>query len=337
MLDIVTANTGGVSVLLGNGDGTFQPSVNYLGGYENTGVTVGDMNSDGKPDIVRTSGGSDTVSVLLGNGDGTFQTPVDYLAGPAETAPAGVALGDLNGDGNLDVVTGITFGGDTVSVLLGNGDGTLQSYIAYSVGPDPRWVKFGDLNRDGKPDVITVAAYGLVSVLLGNGDGTLQPPVSYQTGHTFPITLALGDFNGDSLVDVVTADYSNAVTVFLGGGDGTLQAPVDYAINAKGTSADVVVVDLNADGAQDLATADTRNLVSVLLNAGGTVVTLASSANPSALHQPVTFTATVVASLQGVGIPTGTVTFKDGAVTLGSATLPSFRTGQYHHVEAQRW
>src|ERR1039457_4989139 len=150
-LDLAAANGVGVSVLLGNGDGAFQPAVTYAAGTYTESIAVGDFNGDGKLDLVVTnnlsSGG--TVSVLLGNGDGTFQAPRNYNVG---TYPYSVAVGDFNGDGKPDlVVTNNTSStADSVSVLLGNGDGTFQPALNSAAGTDLLSVAVGDFSAGWK-------------------------------------------------------------------------------------------------------------------------------------------------------------------------------------------
>jgi hypothetical protein len=204
-LDLVTANFGqlgsgvspdNVSVLLGNGDGTFQAAVNYNTGSFPKAVAVGDFNGDGKLDLVTANYSSNNISVLLGNGDGTFQAAVNYNTG---SFPNAVAVGDFNGDGKLDLVTATS---NNISVLLGNGDGTFQAAVDYSTGSGPTSVAAGDFNGDGKLDVVTANYYSNdVSVLLGNGDGTFQGHADY-SGILHPESLAVGDFNGDGRLDV---------------------------------------------------------------------------------------------------------------------------------------
>lgn len=252
-----------------------------------------------------------------------FQHYLNYKTG---SMPVSVAFGDFNRDGNGDLVTANydNTEGTTVSVLLGNGDGTFRAPVYCRTGLAPVSVAVGDFNRDHKPDLaVANARNNTVSVLLGNGDGTFQMHVDYATGY-FPSSIAAADFNRDGALDLVTAnsfDNVNTMSLLLGNGDGTFQAYADYA-TGKGPGS-IAVGDLNGgDGAVDVVTADVfNNTVSVLLNRGGTRTTTTSSNNPSHLNQPVTFTTTVTASLPGVGTPTGTVTFKDGATTLGSGTL----------------
>src|SRR5204862_6657390 len=173
-----------VSVLLANGDGTFQAAVAYSTGPAPNCLRIGDLNNDGKLDLVTTSGSSPTVWVLMGNGDGTFQTKVDY---PTNPNPVSVAIGDLNGDGNADLAVGnLTLGSPslgTVTIRLGNGDGTFQPNPYAPPGNGNRSVAIGDLNGDGKPDIVTANGLdGTTSVLLNDGSGSFQPKVDYATG-----------------------------------------------------------------------------------------------------------------------------------------------------------
>ncbi len=228
---VVTGPGNHISVLLGNGDGTFQTAVSYTAGVSPESVAVGDVNGDGKPDLVVGSSVGGTVSVLLGNGDGTFQPAVNYST--SSNGSFCVAVGDFNGDGKPDIVTA-NYLDNTVSVLLGNGDGTFQAAVNYAVGNSPYSVAVGDFNGDGKPDLVT-ANYvgGSVSVLLGNGDGTFQAAVSYAVG-SYPDSVAVGDFNGDGKPDLVTANYvGGSVSVLLGNGDGTFQAAANYTAGSS--------------------------------------------------------------------------------------------------------
>src|SRR5437667_12975 len=184
-LDLVATNdcANPISVLLGNGDGTFGPAQIFYVAPNPQVVTVRDLNGDGKLDLAVANSGSTVVSVLLGRGDGTFQPPLTYEVG--DFNPTYVAVGDVNGDGKLDLVVP-TYGcfyyapcpivSQTVSVLLGNGDGTFQPARLFAAGSGPNSVVVGDFNHDGKTD-LAVADYGpstqratTVSVLLGNGD-----------------------------------------------------------------------------------------------------------------------------------------------------------------------
>jgi hypothetical protein len=176
-----------------------------------------------------------------------------------------LAVGDFNGDGKPDLaVANYVLG--TISVLLGNGNGTFQPHVDYATGGYPESVAVGDFNNDGKLDLV-VANNGsnTVSILLGNGDGTFQPQVEYATGN-LPIGVAVADFNRDGKLDLVVANYDN-INVLLGNGDGTFQPAVNYAAGAHPGSP--AVGDFNRDGKLDLVVANnSTNTITVLLGNG---------------------------------------------------------------------
>jgi uncharacterized repeat protein (TIGR01451 family) len=300
-----------VSILLGLGGGLFQAAAGYAAGSEPFFAAVADFNGDGKSDLAIANLGSANVSILLGNGNGTFQPAVDYATG---ASPHSVVVGDFNGDGKPDLAV-VSSGSNSVSILLGNGNGTLQSPVAYGVGANPLAAAVGDFNGDGKPD-LAVANYGSssVSILLGNGYGAFQAAVGYGAGPT-PQAVVVADFNLDGKPDLAAGS-----SLLLGNGDGTFQAPGG---GAGGVS--MAAGDFNQDGPPDLAAVSiSGNSVFVYLNEAGkltSTTTLGSSVNPSSLGQSVTFTATVTPGSGGSGVPTGMVTFRDGATMLGTATL----------------
>jgi ankyrin repeat protein len=265
-LDLVTANRYGnrVSVLLGNGDGTFQPQVTYATGTGPLGVAIGDFNGDGELDLAVVNQSANSVSILLGNGDGTFRAKVDYATG---NEPLSVVAGDFNGDGKLDLA--VTNGsGNTVSILLGNGDGTFQPKVPYATGARPFPVTTGDFNGDGKLDLAVGNQNGnSISILLGNGDGTFQTQVSYAvSSQVYSVTTA--DFNGDGKLDLAAANNSdNTVSVLLGNGDGTFQTQVRYPTPSGPHS--LIAADFNGDGKLDLAVAnENASSASILLGNG---------------------------------------------------------------------
>ncbi len=267
-----------VTVLLGNGDGTFQSPLGYYGPPPGTpgGFAAGDFNGDGKLDLAVVSG---YLSVLLGNGDGTFRAGVNY----PDCALMSVAVGDFNGDGKLDLV-GPDYSSDNVSVLMGNGDGTFQPAVNYPTFPYPASVGVGDFNGDGKLDLAVAGGTGSVAVLLGNGDGTFQAAANYAVSIN-PVIVIVGDFNGDGKLDLAVSDGYSAVGVLPGNGDGTFQLPPVY------TSSNVQIRsagDFNGDGKLDLVGLDPiSNAVSVLLgNGDGTFQGAANFAvglNPSSV------------------------------------------------------
>jgi FG-GAP-like repeat len=196
----------------------------------------------------------------------TFQPPVAYPTGAL--APNGVAVGDLNNDGHLDVVVVNTDSPGTLAVLLGNGDGTLQPAVTYAAGDWPEFVVLADFNKDGKLDAAVanraIGASGWVNIFLGNGDGTFQSPQTYGPFYD-AFSLAVADFNRDGALDIAVADIASG-SLLLGNGDGTF-----HLGNPIGASAPVffAVADFNRDGKPDLASAyNTGSEVQVFLNGG---------------------------------------------------------------------
>jgi hypothetical protein len=257
ILDLAVVNTTafgfgapGVSVLLGNGDGTFQTRVTYFAGTSVGDVAVGDFRHSGDLDLAVTT--SNGVSLLFGNGDGTFQAPVMYPAGPP--VPGYIAAAELTGDGNLDLVV-INYSSNSVTVLLGNGDGTFQPPRSFPAGPSPTSLQVGDLRSNGIPDVVVAnnVDSGTVSVLFGNGDGTFQSPVSYPAGHGTS-GVVLGDFTSNGILDLVYTNNgvldSGGVHVLLGNGDGTFRPGGSFLYG--GGSGFMGAADLRRDGRIDL-------------------------------------------------------------------------------------
>jgi hypothetical protein len=254
-----------VSILLGNGNGSFQPQVTYATGLGPEGIAVGDFNRDGKLDLAIANDLAGTVSILSGNGDGTFQSHVDYTTG---LEPFGIAAGDFNEDGALDLAVSDQVE-DTVSILLGNGDGTFRTHVDYYVGGQPAGLVVCDFNGDDHLDVaVANFATDTISVLSGNGDGTFQAAADYATA-TGPLSLVAADFNGDGLPDLAVAELLTSQVSFLPGeGKSGFGHRVDYNTGLYPES--VAAGDFNGDGILDLAlpTDDALGSVSVLLGKG---------------------------------------------------------------------
>jgi hypothetical protein len=271
-LDLVTANfrggslsNGSISVLLGNGNGTFQPRVNYE--VSNSilnphGVCVGDFNNDTNLDVAVGSFNGSSAGVLLGNGNGTFQAAVAY---PVGISTAHIVTADFNGDTKLDLALTSTQNGAT-RILIGNGDGTFASGQLISTGSYSAGIISSDLNGDLKQDLIIAAANSnAVLVLFGNGDATFQTPVFYPAGNG-PQELVLSDLNGDGKDDIGCINSNaNTFSVFRGNGNGTFQPAVSMPVRSG--SFTPLAPDLNADGKPDLVIIDNAvDFVDVRLN-----------------------------------------------------------------------
>jgi hypothetical protein len=283
-LDIVAvSNFGGiVSLLLGNGDGTFRGPTNVPGFFGSSSfVALVDFNGDNKLDLA-VSSDSGTLYVALGNGDGTFQAPRSTTVG----SPAGaMANGDFNGDGRMDLVITVS---SSLVLLLGNGDGTFAPPRSLSV-PSARIPVAADFNGDHKLD-LAVLQGSSVSILLGNGDGSFQGPRTASVGpNSFDIKA--GDMNSDGSADVVvtfcTTSFGSvgSVGVLLGNGDGTLQAP--SSSGTSGCAAGVALADFDRDGNLDVVANKPDSGATTLLpgNGDGTIGPMRPSvgASPYAL------------------------------------------------------
>lgn len=326
-----------VSVLLGNGNGTFQTAVSYgSGGFEAVSVTVADINGDGKPDLIvanqcfnsscEGAGSEGLIGILLGNGDGTFQTAKTLDSGGQLATMVTVA--DVNGDGKPDIVVANACINDCssdgpVDVLLGNGDGTFQSPLGFPPGDFAMSsATVADVNGDKKLDIITVGGNSF-GVLLGKGDGTFQPAVTYNLGNVNGSAIAVADMNGDGKPDLVEINTDN-LGVVLGNGDGTFQTAQFFTAAGPG----LALGDVNEDGKPDIVTANpgngTNGLVDVLINTSLTssATALTSSSNPSSFGNAITFTATATGQPGFFkGTPTGTVSFFDGSTKIGTSNL----------------
>ena len=304
-MDLVTVNMpngidspGTVSVLLGNGDGTFQPHVDYSVGNYPVGVVAGDFNDDGKIDLAIANDNDNTVSILYGNGDGTFQSQVLVAVG---SEPSSIGTGDFNGDGKADLIT-TCLGSGVVSVLLNDGTGKFTRVDSSSniFGPDKSLVVSADFNGDGKLDVvISSKIQGQVYLLLGVGNGSFMAPAAVGTTALGQIySLIAADVNNDGKTDLALGTVGpNGVFVLLGEGTGKFKPPIVSPISA---SESVAVADVNGDGRVDLATPVANfNLLAIVLGNGkgqfGLPETVAMSGTSSGPN------ATVAADFNGDG------------------------------------
>jgi hypothetical protein len=265
---IANAGDGTLTVLLGNGDGTFAKTANVNAGGMPTSVVAGDFNNDGNLDLAVVDNLSGNIKIFLGNGDGTFTAGQVIAAG---INPNMIAAGDLNNDGNLDLA--VTLGGtNSVAILLGNGDGTFTAGTTVNgVGTGPTQVVIADFNHDGNAD-LAIGNSGLksVTVELGAGDGTFSPaPNSPFAAGTNPVALAAADLNADGNLDLAVVNAGDStVDILLGDGYGNFTLSGSPIAVGAGPNT-IQAADFNNDGSVDLLTANlSGNTVSLLSNSG---------------------------------------------------------------------
>lgn len=330
-----------VSVLLGNGDGTFQSPLMYdTGGYDAAAVTVSDVNDDGKPDLLigncQLSGygcQNATVAVLLGNGNGTFQSPVIYDAGTGTLTAnvSSIAAADVNMDGQVDIVA-TTWFGSSVAVLLGNGNGTFQPVVSLNSGEAyPASVAVADLNRDGKPDAALVTCGGAIGCegslgVLLNDSGSVQTPTTTTVSSSLNPAIYGQTVTLTSTVSSASGLPTGTVTFYQGS-----TAVGSAALVNRSTSISVSTL---VAGSQPITAvyqgcsafgSSTSTQLNQIVSPATTSTSVTSSANPARPDKHITFTATVADQFSGT--ITGSVTFLSGTQNLGTIPISGNRAG----------
>jgi type II secretory pathway component HofQ len=292
IVDLAVANqtAGTVSILHGNGDGTFtvEPTLTLPSGAGPTAIAVADFNGDGFADLAVVNKNANTVSIFLGNGDETFQTPTTLTTGNAPTSIVAQAF-NPNAPAIIDLaVTNST--DNTLQIFIGNGKGTFTNGVTYDTGVTPVYVASADVNLDGNLDLV-VADSGAatsansvgnsVSVFLGNGDGTFILPggtrMDFPAGTT-PTSFVIADFNDDGIPDlIVTASGDNAAALLLGAGGGFFNGAIEVPV---GTTPDsIATADFNGDGLPDVVITNFgSNTASVILDSSSLIGLLSSNA-----------------------------------------------------------
>ncbi|HEY7532185.1 MAG TPA: VCBS repeat-containing protein [Nitrospiraceae bacterium] len=249
--DLVTTNMGSntISILLGNGDGTFHDQHQLHVCKEPRSMVVGFFNGDAYPDVVLACSGSDEIAVLFGRSDGKLEEGPQY---PVHRTPVAIASDDLNGDQVPDLVVALR--NDKIKVFFGTRTGEFKHGPQYEYGDTPTSVALSDLNGDGKPDLAVTNGGPMsnaVSVWIGNGDGTFRGPTDYSTGKR-PLGISFADFNGDHLRDLLVINgQRDSFTTFLGKGNAIFSAGQDSGADAGPNFG--LARDFDGDGRVDVA------------------------------------------------------------------------------------
>jgi hypothetical protein len=267
-LAVTNATDNKVSILLGNGNGTFQPQATYNVGGQPGPIAVGDFNGDGKLDLAVGNLTGQTISVLIGNGDGTFRPQITYST--SGVTPISIAVGDFTGAGKLDIVIA-DYPYSTVQIMIGNGDGTFQPGLA-STGTAPvaiapghfdgsGWLEIVEYGQIGGGDILQGGSAGFFASLPGHFDWDTYAPTYYAS------SIAVGDFNRDGKLDLAVTDpYDNKVTIMLESGAASFGGEITIPSNSP---LSVAVGDFNGDGKLDLAvTHPSDNKVGIILGNG---------------------------------------------------------------------
>ncbi|MDH4153316.1 MAG: VCBS repeat-containing protein [Nitrospira sp.] len=267
LTDLITTNISSntVSILLGNGDGSFKEQTQLHVCQEPRSLAMNDFNEDGHADVVLACSGGDEVALLLGRGNGKFEEGARY---PVHRSPVSLAAEDVNGDHHVDLAVALR--NDKVKVFLGNGRGELRHGVQYEHGDTPTSVALSDLNGDGRFDLVVTNGGPMsnaVSVWLGNGDGTFRDPKDYSTGRR-PLGVSFGDFNNDHNSDLLVINgEKDSFTTFLGNGNATFRPGKDAGADAGPNFG--LARDFNGDQLVDVAIVNLQsNDLSILFGKG---------------------------------------------------------------------
>jgi hypothetical protein len=254
VIDMVIGNTQGdmVSVVLGEGGGSFGDEVIYDAAQGVRGVAILDIEGDGDMDIASANRIGNSISLFINNGNAEF-TDGGTIGGPlgAETA---IISADMNEDGLMDLVVG-GYTSDNIAVFLNDGDGGFDAMTPVSSGDAPWMITMGDINLDGHVDIAAASSgSSSISIHFGDGAGGLSAVADYPAGG-FPVAIDLGDLDGDGDLDVISSNYSgNNFTLYENDGNGGYFNQQNLAAEAAGSCA--IFHDRNNDGVMDITGID---------------------------------------------------------------------------------
>lgn len=265
--DLITTNIASntLSILLGNGDGTFKDQVQLHVCQEPRALVMSDFNQDGHADVALACSGGDEVSLLLGHGNGKFEEGQHY---PVHRTPVALATDDVNGDHHSDLVVALR--NDKIKIFLGTGTGEFRHGAQYEYGDTPTSVALSDLNSDGKLDLVVTNGGPMsnaVSIWLGNGDGSFRDPKDYSSGRR-PLGVSFADFNNDRNHDLLVINgEQDSFTTFLGNGNATFRPGKDSGADAGPNFG--LARDFNGDRLVDVAIVNLQsNDLSILFGKG---------------------------------------------------------------------
>jgi uncharacterized protein (TIGR03437 family) len=289
-LAVATSDFDKVSVLLGQGNGTFGAATNFDTGDFPIAIVTGDFNADGRLDVVTANQPTtNNVSLLLGNGSGGLGAPTNFSV---SGSPTHLAHGDFNGDSRLDLALPVF--PNNVAILLGQSGGGFAAATNFTVGSSPEWIAVGDFNRDNRADLVT-ANFGSnnISILLGNGMGGFAATVNFNSGSS-PVAIAVADFNADNAPDlaVVLSSFPPTFSIFLNTCSSAPCAAPSFAPKTDFTLAniafEIAAGDFNLDGKQDLALDASSNVAILLGNGQGGFAPAANIPSPFNFNSNVT-------------------------------------------------